>query len=249
MNLKNTFIPLFLLFSLFFYSQNKNSEATYRFYIFEEENKNMNLEVKEGRDAVKKAAKRVKLKLVFNDTKSIYYVDHGIIDPKNDFNYFLSLNYCNGKTPIYTDRNRGISCYNNLEIIMYKDNEFLVTDSIPKTWKLTNETKIINNYTCYKATLEKEYQFYADKVIKTVTAWYCPEFPYPYGPKGFNGLPGLIFEVQDDKTVIGIESIILNNNDKEIILPTKGKVISEVDFNITLNNSVQEYMDSLKSKD
>ena len=240
-------ICLLLLFSAFSFSQNKNSEATYRFYIQEEENTKASNAMKQDKSAVEKVAKKITLKLDFNDYKAMYYVDHGLINPKDDLNYTLALTYCNGEKPTYIDKNKGISCYNNYEILMYKENEFLITDSIPK-WKLSTETKKINNYTCYKATYEKEYQFYSDIVLKTITAWYCPEFPYPYGPKGFGGLPGLIFEVQDDKTVIGIESIVLNTNSKEIILPTKGKVIKEIDYYLKLHNSVNAYIESLKSK-
>ncbi|NJM79158.1 MAG: GLPGLI family protein [Flavobacterium sp.] len=237
-----------ILVTLFSFSQNINHEATYRIYIQEEINKKYSSEMVQEQETVKNATKKVILKLVFNESKAMYFVDHGLNDPINDFNYSMALTYSLGETPYYTDKNRGISFYNNLEDEFYKQGEFLVTDSIPK-WKLTNETKKINNYTCYKATYEKEYPYYADKVLKTITAWYCPEFPYSYGPKGFGGLPGLIFEVQDDKTVIGIESIVLNNNDKEIILPTKGKVITNVDFYIKLYKSIKEYIDSIKSKD
>jgi hypothetical protein len=52
----------------------------------------MSLQMKEEQNAVEKAAKKVNLKLIFNDSKAIYYVDHGLMNPKNKVH---SSNKCN----------------------------------------------------------------------------------------------------------------------------------------------------------
>lgn len=50
-------------------------------------------------------------------------------------------------------------------------------------WKITTETKKINNFLCYKAI--------------PIEARFCPEIPLPYGPENYAGLPGSIFEVYE----------------------------------------------------
>jgi GLPGLI family protein len=59
-------------------------------------------------------------------------------------------------------------------------------------WKITTETKKINNFLCYKAT--GTVKALNAKAIP-IEAWFCPEISLPYGPENYAGLPGLIFEV------------------------------------------------------
>jgi GLPGLI family protein len=44
----------------------------------------------------------------------------------------------------------------------------------------------------------------------TITAWYTPEIPVNQGPENYWGLPGLILEINDGKTVILCSKIVLN---------------------------------------
>ena len=106
-------------------------------------------------------------------------------------------------------------------------------------WVITKETKKINNYLCYKATLLTEYNGVAGfdektlktswkKVSKTLTAWFCPEIPYSFGPDVFYGLPGLVFEGYDS---IGYASFVLdkityNKNKTKIKIPNL-KILTE----------------------
>lgn len=72
---------------------------------------------------------------------------------------------------------------------------FLVTDEINYSWKITNETKQIQNFTCYKATTSFR--------GNTFEAWFTPEIPINAGPWKWYGLPGLIVEATDkDQSVI-----------------------------------------------
>jgi GLPGLI family protein len=122
---------------------------------------------------------------------------------------------------------------------------FLITDPIEDMkWQITGETKKIGQYSCYKATYEKEIQervfsFGSESQnqnnVKTktveVAAWFTPEIPVSTGPSWYQGLPGLILEVSDDNTTILCTKIVMNPTDKsKIKKPKRGKVINNVDF-------------------
>jgi GLPGLI family protein len=69
----------------------------------------------------------------------------------------------------------------------------------------------------------------------TITAWYTPEIPISQGPENYWGLPGLILEVNDGKTVILCSKIVMNSKEKvEIKAPTNGKVISQKEYDETV---------------
>ena len=165
--------------------------------------------------------------------------------------------------------------------------EFLIKDSLPNLkWVLTDESKKIGDYTCFKATAVKEasksdFRNYRrkkeepkkDAVKKeevktdgstttepkkdekktnffdeidlpkeiTVTAWYCPEIPVNQGPDEYWGLPGLIMEVNDGKTVIMCSKLVMNVKDKiEIKAPTGGDKVTQKEFDDIMIKKMKE---------
>ncbi len=75
----------------------------------------------------------------------------------------------------------------------------------------------------------------------TITAWYTPEIPVNQGPENYWGLPGLILEVNDGKTVILCSKIVMNAKEKvEIKAPTNGKAISQSDYDETVVKKMEE---------
>jgi GLPGLI family protein len=76
----------------------------------------------------------------------------------------------------------------------------------------------------------------------TITAWYTPEIPVNQGPESYWGLPGLILEVNDGKTITLCSKVVLNSKDKvEIKASTKGKVISQKEYDETVIKKMQEF--------
>lgn len=76
---------------------------------------------------------------------------------------------------------------------------------------------------------------------KTITAWYSPEIPVNQGPGDYWGLPGLILEISDGKTVILCSKIVMNTKEKvEIKAPTKGKEVSQKEYNKILKEKMEE---------
>lgn len=84
------------------------------------------------------------------------------------------------------------------KIEMIKDihkKKFLVTDELNYSWKITNETKKIKDYTCYKATTTFR--------GNNFEVWFTPDIPINAGPWKWYGLPGLILEATDkDQSVV-----------------------------------------------
>jgi len=75
----------------------------------------------------------------------------------------------------------------------------------------------------------------------TITAWYTPEIPVNQGPESYWGLPGLILEVNDGKTVVLCSKVVLNAKDKvDIKAPTNGKIVTQKDYDDTVIKKMQE---------
>lgn len=91
--------------------------------------------------------------------------------------------------------------------------EYLVAhDNRMSDWTLTNERKTIEDYVCYKAT--KQVYIDTSDSYKTITAWYTPEIPVPYGPSGYGGLPGLILEFHHTVALLVANKITINPSKK-----------------------------------
>ena len=138
-------------------------------------------------------------------------------------------------------------------------------------WKMESETKVVGGYTCYKATAvkpvdgsdfrnmrakdetkkdekkeEKEKStnfmdgFEMPKEI-LITAWYTPEIPVNQGPEGYWGLPGLILEVNDGKTIILCSKVVMNAKEKaEIKAPKVGKEVTQKEYDEIVTAKMKE---------
>jgi GLPGLI family protein len=74
-----------------------------------------------------------------------------------------------------------------------------------------------------------------------ITAWYTPDIPINQGPENYWGLPGLILEVSDGKTVILCSKVVLNTKEKkEIKAPKKGKVVTQSEYDLIVKQKMEE---------
>ena len=115
----------------------------------------------------------------------------------------------------------------------------LVHNKIKLNWKIENESKKIDDYICYKATLVEKYKNRMnEEKQKTVVAWFCPEIPYSFGPNEYYGLPGLILELEKDENKYVAKKITLSKETIAIELPKK-KVISKEEYSKKLKANSQ----------
>ncbi len=109
--------------------------------------------------------------------------------------------------------------------------EKLLIEQTPLKWKISQESKKINKFFCYKATAIKEVINSKGVFKNEITAWFSPEIPFPFGPNEFGGLPGLILEIKSEKINYVLQKIILNPKNKITIKkPSKGKKMSAVEY-------------------
>jgi len=74
-----------------------------------------------------------------------------------------------------------------------------------------------------------------------VTAWYTPQIPISQGPSDYWGLPGLILEINADRTTILCSKIIMNPAEKEEIkMPSKGKEVTQKEYNAIIKKKMEE---------
>ena len=74
-----------------------------------------------------------------------------------------------------------------------------------------------------------------------ITAWYTPQIPVNQGPGEYWGLPGLILEVNANRTTILCSKIVLNPKEKDAIeMPTKGKEVTRKEYNEIMKKKMEE---------
>jgi len=127
---------------------------------------------------------------------------------------------------------------------------FLISDSLKlEDWKLGKETKQIGSYTCYKATTSRqiitrkmstEKESEIDTIQVEVVAWYTPQIPLSHGPDIYWGLPGLIMEINTDRTTILCTKIELKQEDVKVEQPTKGEEVGREEYNTIVQAKIVE---------
>lgn len=176
-------------------------------------------------------------------------------DPAKDKGMSISLTLMPSGEILYKNLSEGIFL-NNKEVYGKK---FLITDSIKNVeWKLEKETKMIGEYTCFKAIYIKEVEKYGEdekdfmetrKEDQIVTAWYTPQIPVKNGPNFFDGLPGLILELKDGDVKYVCTKIVINPTEPiEIIKPTKGKNVGKDEYSVIMKKKMKEMMESFENK-
>lgn len=131
--------------------------------------------------------------------------------------------------------------------------QFLIQDELEtRDWQLSKESKTIGEYICFKATYlpkpNSDEESDKDSNKKEIIAWYTPQIPIKNGPKNYDGLPGLILEVQDGNLIFLCTKIVLNPDEAVVITkPTKGKKVSQKEFTAILEKKNEEMMESFQT--
>ena len=177
-----------------------------------------------------------KMKMTFNANESLYtYGDLGSTEDGG-----------------YSWRNSELKLYRNFEkdkktdIIEMLGKTYVVEDSLhTPTWKIGNQIKDVAGYVCMKAETE-------DPIKKQkITAWFAQDIPVPAGPERYNGLPGVILELDlnNGDVVIEATSVALKKvTPDDLKLPkTKGKKINDTSYDALIRQHIAESMTSQRN--
>jgi GLPGLI family protein len=191
-------------------------------------------------EAMKKAGE-AEFTLKFSRTESLYEKVQALAAPKKPSNGMSIEVSFSGNGDTYGTTYKDLNAQSFLREDQIQGKEFLVTDKMEAiAWKVIGETKMIGKYNVMKATYtypkkEKEEKetgllgMVEDK-DKVVTAWFTMDIPISNGPGIYQGLPGLILELNEGNITILCNKIEMNPEDFEIKKPKKGKEISSKDF-------------------
>lgn len=205
--------------------------------------------------------------LTFNKTESIYKEEAQLAAPggSQGRGFGMMGNFSAG------EQYKNVKSNQLLQAQEFFGKQFLIKDSLLNLkWKMTGETKQIGQYMAMKATAMKPVDKMdfrsmrpkrkedADKKSDStkvnnpieevevpkeveVTAWYTMQIPVNQGPGEYSGLPGLILEINADRTTILCTKIVLNPDEKEAIkAPSKGKEVTKEEYTEIVKKKVAE---------
>lgn len=181
-------------------------------------------------DLLKEANKQMFI-IEFNSSRSRFTLNTSLSTPSNNEQYKKTIakiasNRFTSDFNYYLDKKENV-------VILEKTNGALIKKKYDKkVWNITSESKMVDEYLCYKANYVKSYigRDGKEKNI-TIIAWFAPSLPYAYGPKDYNGLPGLILELTEKETTYYASKINITK-DKEVKIDfPKGKTITEEEYN------------------
>lgn len=133
---------------------------------------------------------------------------------------------------VYTDFASG----RTIEKKEFMTRVFLIEGDLEKQdWKITGNQKMILDLPSQEAVTEID--------SMQVTAWFTPVIPVPAGPGKFNGLPGLILEVNVDNgqhKILAEEIELGEIPEMHIEKPRKGKKVTEMEFDRIVAEKMEE---------
>lgn len=197
---------------------------------------NMHKNLPEEREELKKMIPEFNITrnvLLFNAAESLY---KSLVEEENPFDQPSGGNRMIMRTgssnETYVDRNEQLVT----QLREFMGKRYLIKkeqNRIP--WKLENDTKEIQGYTCKSAS-------YTDENNRKIKAWYTEEIRIALGPDNFQGLPGLILEVaiNDDDMVISAEKIELRALKKnELKAPKGGQEVTDEEYRTLLEEQMK----------
>jgi len=190
---------------------------------------------KETNDFTKKLANyansalpNINFKVISNGSVQKFFYEEAMI---SDFNGKTWLNVAiliaiDGKQ-IYSDYSNNKSYYESNQISKIRSVEI---DNID--WTIVNESKIIMDYKCYKATAKIKDVNKEDKLSPPSIAWFCPDLNYNGGPTPYASLPGFILELESEKIKFTATKVEIKKNNSIKIPQYKSEdVLPHIEWN------------------
>ena len=176
--------------------------------------------------------------LIYDKNESIFHLVDKLDDNSNNIDIKITKGIYDGYIKFYK---------NNLEKQKFfnVDEKGLIfnveTDFENYKWEINpNDTKEISGFKCYKATAktERKHNGKTQDIFQSY-AWFTYEIPTSFGPRGLDGLPGLVLEGSfDGKKIFYVTSI--NKTNRNIEKPSAQKTISYEEYSNLKYDAVLE---------
>jgi GLPGLI family protein len=167
---------------------------------------------------------RFEFELKFHGSKSIFFKQKSLQNDNNK-SYKIANALLKADNVYYSNykTNR-----RKISKSVYGENYIVVSELDNLKWKLTNNSKIVGKYKCFKASSYVMIKNNKGIFKKEITAWYAPDIPVNFGPKGYGGLPGLILElIEDNYRYLATKIVISKKNKIKVNFSEKGKLITQ----------------------
>lgn len=223
--MKFNLLLLTLFFSLISLSQIKSGRVTYvasmtpisdkKIDSLSKKSELKNVKMNKWMRDILKNTPNVNAYLEFVNGESMYFVEEKMeVESKTMLN--MNRIFAGGDNKIYKNAN-------TKEYLKENVRENLLIEKEEKKWQITQESKQIGNYLCFKAIDIES----TNTKMKPVV-WFTPQIPVSFGPLEYNGLPGLVILVEMKNRTISASKIVLNPKEKiEFKKLIKGDRISE----------------------
>ena len=234
MNLRLIILIVALCVTSITFSQVKEGRVIYRastnnkkFIEKLNENKTIDKNIKKSILYNLENAKDIQFNLDFNDHESLFYhLEKKALENEGERRGGHTGIIAGAKNIYYTN-------LDNKEI--FKQNEYfnkLLVLQEPTVWNMTQESKTIGEYICFKAETTIKVDTRNGIITKSIIAWYTPQIPVSFGVQSFSGLSGLTLELKiDDTLTFKAIKIELNPTQKLEIERPKGKKVSSEEYN------------------
>ncbi|UFH54170.1 GLPGLI family protein [Spirosoma sp. KNUC1025] len=177
---------------------------------------------------VEEEDKGEKMKLVFTENESLY--TRSSEEPEDG-----GYSWRRSELKLY----RNFAQDKKTDVMEMLGKTYVIDDSLhTPVWKIGNQIKDVAGYICMKAETE-------DPIKKQkITAWFAQDIPVPAGPERYNGLPGLILELNLNEGDVIIEATSVTFKkpapDELKLSKTKGKKINDVGYDALIRQHIAE---------
>lgn len=222
-------------------SKNEIVKVTYKSSLYKDSE---SIKDSKLRDKITQYQESFEFELFFDKTKSIYRLVDNINFDDQSIEYQITRGLSNElyyKDLLKKEKIKQTTALDELFNIVKSFEQY--------KWVVSSETKVIDGYTCYKATCH--YEEYDDNRKMSLSfnpvVWFAPSLPYSFGPMGLDGLPGLVLEgTFNGRVYFYATSIDLNDKTlTKIERPVHGKYVTEEEFRKVLAENYKK-MDEMR---
>jgi GLPGLI family protein len=245
---KTILLSTLLLFTVISFSQRGNIFVIYKKDMVNYSINNSNPEKQNAinsiLDDLKESSNSLRYNLIINNNESLFSLEENLAIETDE----KSLKFIVGAGDASGDFYMNLKTKEAIRSSPLLGEIFNIVSNLDSIkWQITNESKLIGNYKCYKALTTKVVENNVGTFNHPVEAWFVPGIPFGFGPVGFGGLPGLIIEIQYQNVRFYASTIELNTKkDTKIVKPTKGKEVTKDEYNEITKKMANDFLKSIK---